>query len=245
MTFETIQFSVSDNVAHVVLNRAEAGNAINLTMATELLQVANACRDNEQIGAVLLSANGPIFCAGGDLKFLESLGKDLKKGVRAMTRTFHQVIAVLSNMDAPVVAAVNGAAAGGGLAIALMSSIVVASVNARFVASYSRVGITPDCGFSYFLPRHVGLRVAEEMLLSNRMVEASEAQTLGMVNEVVAHDLLMDRALEIAKKLAAGPTHAFGATRRLLLQSMDASLQEQLDREAECVLAMMEKVVFD
>ena len=124
-----------------------------------------------------------------------------------------------------------------------MPSIAVASEKARFVAAYSRVGLSADGGLTYFLPRHVGLRVAEELILSNRIVDAKEAQALGMVNEVVTHDVLMARALEIAKMLASGPTRAYGATRRLLLQSMDASLQEQLDREAEMVASMMETAV--
>jgi len=243
MTFETIQFSVTDNVAHLVLNRPDVGNAVNKTMATELLHAAQTCRDDRQIKAVLLSARGPIFCAGGDLEYLNSFGDDAVAGVRALAHIFHEAMFVFSTMDAPVVAAVHGMTAGGGVSLAMMPSIAVASVKARFVAAYSQVGLSADGGLTYFLPRHVGLRVAEELILSNRTVDAKEAQALGMVNEVVAHDALMDRAIEITKKLASGSTRAFGATRRLLLQSMDASLQEQLDREAEMVAAMMETAV--
>lgn len=244
MIFETIEFSVSNHVAHLVLNRPDVGNAVNMTMATELLQVARMCRDNSQIKAVLLSSKGVIFCAGGDVAYLNSLGDDGPEIVKAMAHIFHEAVVVFSTMDAPVVAAVQGMAAGGGVSITMMSSIAVASEKARFIAAYSQVGLSPDGSLTYFLPRHVGLRVAEEFILSNRIVDAREAKVLGMVNEVVAHDALMDRALEIAQKLASGPTPAYGEARRLLLQSMNAGLQEQLDREAESVAVLMDTSVF-
>ena len=244
MDFETIEFSVSGNVAHLILSRPDIGNAVNMTMAEELRSAAQICRDDEHVRAVLLSSRGRMFCAGGDVGFLDSLGDDGPDTVKAMAHTFHEAMIIFSTMDAPVVAAIQGMAAGGGVSIAMMSSIAVASEQARFVAAYSQVGLSPDGSLTYFLPRHVGLRVAEEFILSNRIVEADEAQKLGMVNEVVAHDALMDRALEITRKLASGPTRAYGAARRLLLQSMNSSLQEQLDREAETVSAFMDTAVF-
>lgn len=244
MNFETIGFSVTDNVAHLVLSRPDIGNAVNMTMAEELLGAARICRDDEKIGAVLLSSGGRMFCAGGDVAYLDSLGDDGPDTVKAMAHIFHEAVVEFSNMDAPVVAAIQGMAAGGGVSLAMMSSIAVASEQARFIAAYSQVGLSPDGSLTYFLPRHVGLRVAEEFIISNRIVDAHEAKALGMVNEVVAHDALMDRALEIARKLASGPTRAYGAARRLLLQSMNSSLQEQLDREAETVATMMETSVF-
>jgi len=240
MSFETIRFSVVDNVARIVLDRPEVGNAVNMTMSTELLTAARACRDDNRIRAVLLSSGGPIFCAGGDLAYIESLGDEVAAGVKAMADIFHQAVMIFSSMDAPVVTAVHGMAAGGGVALALMSSIAVASEKARFVAAYSSVGLSPDGSLTFFLPRHVGLRVAEELILSNRTIEATEAQSLGMINEVVDHDTLFNHTLGIASRLASGPTRAYGAARRLLLQSMHSSIQEQLGHETDSVITMLE-----
>lgn len=167
-------------VARVTLNRPAQGNAIDLVMARELLQAAIACADDASIRCVLLTGRGRLFCAGGDVGAFHAAGADLPALVTDITAALHAAISRLVRMDKPVVVALNGPAAGAGLGLALMGDVVLAARSSHLTAAYTALGVSPDAGTSWWLPRLAGLRLAQEMLFSNRRIAAEEAQPLGL-----------------------------------------------------------------
>lgn len=228
---------VRDGVAHVVLNRPEAGNAIDLAMAQGLLTAARTCRDGE-VRAVLLTGAGRNFCVGGDLRnFGEAPPDELSGRVAAVAGTLHDALRVFAALDAPVVAAVRGAVAGAGVGLVAAADLALASEDASFTLAYTGIGYTPDAGTSWSLPRLIGTRRAMELLLTNRRLSAAEAAEMGLVNEVVPADDLDDRAHELAERLARGATRAFGVTKRLVAAGMTAGMDVQLDRETRAIAA--------
>ena len=239
MTYESIRFSVEDGVAHIVLARAKQANTVNLAFAKELRDAVEKCKADDNVRAVLLSAEeGPIFSAGGDLGGFAAYGEKLPEKMQDMMDEFHVPIQTLSEIDAPLVVAVNGVAAGAGFSMVLSASIVIASENARFSMAYTGAGLTPDGSSTYFLPKIVGLRRAEELMVTNRQLSAQEALEWGIVNQLVDETELMEKALKTAKRLAKGPSKAYGNVRRLLLSSYDTDLFVQLQREGESIVEM-------
>lgn len=238
MTYNTIKFQHTDNIAHITLARQDAGNALNFAMGEELHEVAKICRDEEDIRAVVIDAEGKIFCAGGDVMTFAAAGDDLPATLRRLLDTFHPAVSILSTMDAPVIASVQGMAAGAGLSLLSSCSFVIASEAAAFMMAYTGIGMTPDGSATYFLPRQIGLRRAEEMMVTNRRLNAQEALDWGLINRVVPAENLETVTGQLAAQLAAGPTVAYGTTRRLLLQSLDHSFPRQLEVEEEGIIAM-------
>jgi 2-(1,2-epoxy-1,2-dihydrophenyl)acetyl-CoA isomerase len=238
VTYKCINFDRQDGVAHIELNRPEKANAIDSTLVAEFHDAAKLCSNDAEIRAVLLSGAGPIFCGGGDLEGFGDLGVALPSAMGAMMQDLHSATEILSTMSAPVVAAVNGMAVGGGLSLVLSSSFVVATSDARFSMGYTGAGLTPDGGATYYLPRIVGLRRAEEMMVTNRQLSAAEALDWGIVNQVVEPSELIEKAQAMAAKLAKGPTAAVGNVRRMLLQSFDNDLISQLELEGKSIVEM-------
>ena len=238
MGYEFITFEVKDGVGLICLNRPEDGNAITLEMAGELLAVAKRCEEDPEIRAVVLTGRGRMFCAGGDLKTFAVQGKQVSFYMEQVIQAFHEAILRFTWMDAPLVGAINGTAAGGGLSLALIPDIAVAGESAKFTVAYTKVGLTLDGGSSYFLARLVGLRRAKEMALLNPVLAAREALEWGLVNRVVADEQVLGTALEIAAELAKGPTKAYGETKRLILAGATATLEAQLEREARAIAAL-------
>lgn len=238
MSFKTINFAIEDGVAHIELNRPKSANTVDPALAAELLNVARQCESDESVRAVLLSGAGPIFCAGGDLAAFSSFGDELPSAMESMLKDFHPAVELLSTMSAPVITAVQGSAAGAGLSLVAASSFAVASSSARFVMAYTGAGLTPDGSSTYYLPRLIGLRRTEELMLTNRRLSAAEALDWGIVNQVVEESELMEKAQQLAARLAQGPTRAFGNVRRMLLDSFDSPLSEQLQREGESIVDM-------
>ena len=238
MTFKCIKFDRQDGVAHIELIRPEKANAIDPTLSAELHEVAKQCSNDVETRAVLLSGAGPIFCAGGDLEAFAAFGAALPSAMEDMLQDFHPAIELLSAMNAPVITAVTGVAFGGRLSLVLASSFVVAASDARFSVAYTGAGLTPDGGATYYLPRIVGLRRAEEMMVTNRQLSAEEAMDWGIVNQVVETSDLMEKAQAMAARLAKGPTAAFGGVRRMLLQSFDNDLHSQLGLEGKSIVEL-------
>src|SRR5512139_4298925 len=214
--YKTLLFDVRDHMAHITLNRPDAANSINEDMGKDLMHAALRCDEDPEIRAVLISGAGKIFCGGGDLKTFSAKGDQLPFHVKEITTYFHAAMSRLTRMDAPVVAAVHGAVAGAGMSIAIACDIVVAAETTRFMVAYTRAGLVPDGSSTYFLPRIVGLKRALELTLTNRMFSAQEALQWGLVTHVVPDHELLTQARAIAAQLAAGPTRAYGISKRLL-----------------------------
>jgi 2-(1,2-epoxy-1,2-dihydrophenyl)acetyl-CoA isomerase len=236
-TYETLLLDISDGVADLVLNRPEAANTLDLTMARELADAAVALHNDHGVRAVVLRGAGATFCAGGDLKHFQAQGAGLPAHLKRVTVALHVAVTHLAQLDAPVVAAVHGSAAGAGFSLVLGADFVVAAESAKFVLAYTRAGLAPDGGSTWFLVRALGLRRATELALRNRALTATEAEQLALVTKVVADDAVVDEARALAAELASGPTRTFGATKRLLRDSVTNTLETQLELESRAIVA--------
>ncbi len=237
MAYDWLTFEVQEGVGLICLNRPDDGNAITLEVARELLDAAGRCDADPAVRAVVLTGTGPMFCAGGDLKAFVAQGDKISLYMREVTQAFHAAIARFNRMDPPVVAAVNGTAAGGGLSLALAADIVIAAESARFTMAYTKIGLVPDGASTYFLARLVGLRRAKEMVLLNPVLSAAQALEWGLINQVMADDEVLPAALALAQNLAAGPTRSFGEAKRLILAAATESLEAQMERESQAITA--------
>lgn len=234
----TVLLDVADSVATLRLNRPDQGNAINPDMADDLAEAATLIAENADVRAVLILANGPNFTVGGDLGvFVGTAREQLPNQLRRMIDSYHLAIERLTSIDAPVVAAVRGGAGGGGLGLLYSADIVIAADDARFALGYGALGLTADGGNTWFLPRMVGMRQAQQLFLLNRRLSATEALDLGLVSRLVSSDAVDAEASSIAATLAAGPTRAYGAVRRMLRQSLETGLSDQLEAEKESIVA--------
>ncbi|MFJ1969503.1 enoyl-CoA hydratase/isomerase family protein [Streptomyces sp. NPDC087903] len=226
-----------DGLARVTLRRGEAGNAIGLETARGLLDAARAC-ERARVRAVLLNGEGKSFCVGGDLReFSRLAGADLEKHLVAVTEALHDALRTFAALDAPMVAAVQGAVAGAGVGLATAADVTLAADTASFTAAYTGIGYSPDAGVSWQLPRLVGPKRALDLLLTNRRIPAAEAAAIGLVSRVVPAGELVAEAERTAEELRRGPTAAYGATRRLVASGLTADLAPHLDREARALAA--------
>jgi 2-(1,2-epoxy-1,2-dihydrophenyl)acetyl-CoA isomerase len=230
----SVQVDTHGAVALVTLNRPEHSNTLNLQMAMDLLAAAMACARNAAVRAVVLTGAGRNFSFGGDLRAMRTREHAIDDHVRELTTYLHAAISHFVRMDAPVVAAVNGTAAGAGVGLVAMADLALCARSSRFNLAYTSVGLTPDAGTSFLLPRTVGHKRAMELLLLNRALDADEALAWGLVNEVVADERLHARALEVAERLAHGPGSAYGATKRLIAHSLGA-FESQMVLESETI----------
>jgi 2-(1,2-epoxy-1,2-dihydrophenyl)acetyl-CoA isomerase len=234
----TVLLDFTDGVATLRLNRPHEGNAINPELAADLAEASTQIAERPDVRAVLIAANGPNFTVGGDLSvFAETAREQLPNQLRRMIDSFHLAIERLTSIDAPVVAAVRGGAGGGGLGLLYAADIVVAADDARFAIGYGALGLTADGGNTWFLPRMVGIRKAQELFLLNRRLTAQEAFEFGLVSRLAPSDAVDTEAAALAATLAAGPTRAYGAVRRMLRQSFETGLSDQLDAEKESLVA--------
>jgi len=236
MSTPSVQVETRGAVALVTLNRPESANTLNLQMGMDLLAAALACARNAEVRAVVLTGAGRNFCFGGDLRAMASRDTAGDDYIRELTTYLHAAIAHFTRMDAPVIAAVNGTAAGAGVGLVAMADLAVCARSAKFNLAYTNAGLTPDAGTSFLLPRIVGAKRTMELLLLNRTLTAADALSWGLVNEVVADEEVHPRALAIAAQLAAGATRAYGATKRLLAASLGA-FESQMILESETIAA--------
>ena len=234
---ETVLCEISEGVAHVILNRPQAANTMDLALATSLAQVALRCERDSAVRAVWISGAGSSFSAGGDLKTFSAQGDGLPDYLREVTTHLHLAVSRFAGLNAPVIAAVHGAAAGGGFSLACGCDIVLAAESSTFLMAYTKIGLVPDGGSTYYLPRLVGLKRAMELALLNRKLSAQEACQMGIVTEVVPDADLMARAEAMAAAFAAGPTGAFGVTKRMLHGAWSESLASQLEIESRAMAA--------
>ena len=233
--FETIEFETKNRVGIITLNRPDAANGLNAKMASELAHIATQCKANPDIRAVILTANVRFFCAGGDIKEKASHGDNIGVEIKSLADDLHVAISTFSRMNAPLIVAVNGMAAGAGFSLAVSGDLVIASRGSGFMMAYTNAGLSPDGSSSYFLPRIIGLRRTQELMLTNRKLSAEEAVDWGLINRVVEADKLMDEAIKIASKLALGALKSHAAIKKLLLQTYDNSLEDQMELEGKTI----------
>jgi 2-(1,2-epoxy-1,2-dihydrophenyl)acetyl-CoA isomerase len=228
--YETLLVESRDGVRVITLNRAEVLNAISAQLGTELLDALREAERGADVRCVLLTGAGRGFCAGADLR--EQAPGQTSVGDLLRTR-YNGIVLRMRTMEKPVVAAVNGVAAGAGCNLALAADVRLASDRASFIEAFSRVGLIPDSGGTWLLPRLVGTGRALEMMFFAEPLDGAAAERLGLVNRVVPHDDLMPRALEWAARLAAGPTRAYGLTKRGVNQAISSTLADSLEYEAQ------------
>jgi 2-(1,2-epoxy-1,2-dihydrophenyl)acetyl-CoA isomerase len=234
----TVLLDFSGGVATLRLNRPDKGNAIDTGMAADLAEAATQIAEKADVRAVLITGNGQNFTVGGDLSLFARTARDqLPNRLRRMIDSYHLAIERLTSIDAPVVAAVRGGAGGGGLGLLYAADIVIAADDARFALGYGALGLTADGGNTWFLPRMVGMRRAQEIFLLNRRLTAQEALTFGLVSRLAPSDAVDAEGAALAATLAAGPTRAYGAIRRMLRQSFETGLSDQLETEKESIVA--------
>ena len=235
MGYQTIRVDTVDGVTTITLHRPDAFNALNLALAKELLQAVIEASEDRAVRAVVLTGAGKAFCGGGDVKdFLEDLPR-IGALLKELTTYIHGAVSRLVRAPKPVVSAVNGVAAGGGLALALAGDLVVAAESARLTMAYSRIGATPDGSSSYWLPRLVGVRRAVELFYTNRVLTAPEALEWGLVSRVVPDAELSQTVGRLARELADGPTLALGRGKLLFHGSTTESLETQMERESQAI----------
>lgn len=215
-------------IARLVLNRPEVANAIDRDLAQELRDAVRGLGPDVRV--VVLAARGSVFCAGGDLRDVTA-GPDPAERIHALATDLHEALLALDALDAVIIAAVGGAAAGAGLGLVLHADLVVASDRARFLTAYEAISVTPDAGVTELLPRTIGLHRALRMSVLGERIDASTAHAWGLVAEVVAPDALDARVSELAATLAAGETAHLARTRRLY-RAPAGSHEQRLDREA-------------
>lgn len=233
VSFETIILEIDAGLATVTLNRPDKGNAIDATCAAELRQVALQLSHDPSVRAVLLRANGKLFSGGGDLAGFAAAGSDeLPRLVDSMTIDLHAGIARLAKMDAPLVAAVTGAAGGAGMSLVAACDLVIAARSAKFTMGYTKAGLAPDGTSSFFLSRVVGLRRAMDLVLTNRVLTAEQAEDWGLVSRVVDDDKVVEEATALARQLAAGTTKAFGVAKRVLYEGAASTVEAAMERES-------------
>src|SRR3990172_2799976 len=188
MNYQTLLFKLTDGVATVTLNRPDAANAINLEMGRDLMHVAIRCDEDPRIRAVILKANGKMFCAGGDVKSFAAVEEDLPVVIKELTVYLHAAVSRFARMRAPVVAAVHATAAGAGFSLAMAADFVVAARAAKFTMAYTGIGLAPDGSSTWVLPRLIGARRTAELMITNRVLTAEEALAWGVVDRLGGDD---------------------------------------------------------
>ena len=237
MKFESILISREGPLAVLQFNRPEQYNALDLQMSVELLEGLLEIKNDPGVRALLITGSGKSFHSGGDIKFFNSELDNAPKAIDRLVIGFHNFISQLVRLPIPVVAAVNGPAAGAGFSIAMACDLVLAHQDAVFTMAYTRIGASPDGGSTFFLPRLLGLKRAMELTLTNRVLSAQEAYDWGIVNRVIGDEKFMDQAREFTMELANGPTAAFGRAKSLLNHSLNHDLEIQLEHEAREIVA--------
>lgn len=233
---DPVRVTVDHGVARIVLSRPDQGNAIDLAMAEGLRSAAVECERDSAIRCVVLTGAGRLFCGGGDLRALAA-ADDRVRLVGSITFQLHSAIAILARMAKPLVTVINGPAAGAGVSLAALGDVALAARAAHFTLAYGNVGLTPDAGTTWLLPRLVGLRRTQEWLLTNRRLTADEAAASGLVTRAVEADRLWAEADPLIAALAAGSTDALGRARALLVSSFHSTLETSLADEARAMSA--------
>jgi 2-(1,2-epoxy-1,2-dihydrophenyl)acetyl-CoA isomerase len=235
MTYQALLYEVRDAVATITLNRPAAYNALDLALGRELHRAVIEADEDRAVRCVVVTGAGNAFCAGGDVKaFHENIDR-VGVFIKQLTTYLHGAVSRLARSPKPVIMAVNGVAAGGGMSLALAGDLVVAAESAKFTMAYSKIAASPDGSSTYFLPRLVGMRRSLELHFTNRTLSAREAADWGLVNRVYPDAEFRSATAALARSLAEGPTAAFGRAKLLFHQSTHESLETQMELEAQAI----------
>ncbi|HEX77972.1 MAG TPA: enoyl-CoA hydratase [Dehalococcoidia bacterium] len=243
MNFKDIIYTVEDGIAVITLNRPDYRNALTPNLVEEWYQAIEAAKRDDEVKVLIVTGAGEGFCAGADFRhggdlLVHQPDQPLAGQRDLMRRGIHRVPRALVDLDKPYIAAINGAAAGAGMDMASMCDIRIASERARFTMAYLNMGIPPGDGGCYFLPRIVGIAKALELIWTSQIIDAQEALRIGYVSRVVSHDELMPVTLELARRLAQGPTVAIQLAKRLVYRCLDLELNQALElHESAMMLA--------
>ena len=235
MTYEFIRFEIDEGVAALTLNRPDKLNSFNRAMALETQEALKIATSDQSIRALLLTGEGRGFCAGQDLaEVLPKEGEPKPVLGDTVRDTYNPIIIALRTLEKPVVCAVNGVAAGAGANIAFACDLVLASEKASFVQSFSAIGLIPDSGGTFMLPRLIGLPRATALMMLGEKIKGEQAMDMGLIYKACAHEELMGEAVKLARHLAGMPTVGLGLTKRLLNAAWTNELEQQLDLERQC-----------
>jgi 2-(1,2-epoxy-1,2-dihydrophenyl)acetyl-CoA isomerase len=232
--YESIALEQSGPIARITLNRADAANAMNDTMTRELADAARRC-DHGATKVVVLTGAGRFFSAGGDLRAIASSSSTAGHYVKTIADDLHRAISTFARMDAVLITAVNGVAAGAGFSLAVTGDLVLAAESATFTMAYTAAGLSPDGSSSYYLPRLIGVRRTQELMLTNRRLSAGEALQWGLLTEVVDDAELAARVDAVAQQIASGARRSASAVKKLVLMSFTSGLEEQMEIEARLI----------
>ncbi|MEO6867208.1 MAG: enoyl-CoA hydratase-related protein [Gaiellales bacterium] len=231
---ETLTFDVTNGVATITFDRPDKRNAINQQMHADLATVLKLVTRDRSVRAVLLTGNGAAFSAGQDLsEFVAARNDESFRVDEHVRRTFNRIVMTLRGLELPVIAAVNGVAAGAGWSLALAADIRFASEDARFTQAFSKIGLVPDTGSTWFLPELIGTARTLELAFAGDIIDAQTAHSWGLVNFVTSSDELLTSARAYAERLAAMPTRALGLTKRAVYRATTSTLEDALDYEAQ------------
>ncbi len=228
----TILLKIENNIARITLNRPEVFNSFNREMALQLQQTLDACENNSQVRTILITGNGKAFCAGQDLK--EVITPEINPGFKKILEEhYNPIITRIRNIKKPIVAAVNGVAAGAGANIALACDIVVANETVNFIQAFSLIGLVPDSAGTYFLPRLVGFQKATALAMLGEKISAEEAEKIGMIYKAFPASDFEKEVTALAAKLANMPTVALGKIKEAFNKSVTNTLEQQLALESK------------
>lgn len=230
MDYKNILVDVNTGVVEITLNNPDKFNALNTATAKEIISVVKMVKRDPEMRAILLTGAGKGFCAGQDLTEIENRGDDFSFR-KHLNESYNPMAQAIRILEKPVIGAINGACAGAGLGLALACDIRYASERAKFLTAFIGIGLAPDTGVSYWLPRLIGPAKAAEMLFTNDRLDGTQAAEAGLVNKVYPHEIFLDEARALAQRLAAAPTLGIGMTKRALNKSLGVSFDEQIDYE--------------
>jgi 2-(1,2-epoxy-1,2-dihydrophenyl)acetyl-CoA isomerase len=236
MTFETVKYELDETVAIVTMNRPEALNALSLQLSVDLRSAFEKAIE-DKARCVVLTGEGRAFCSGGDLREMQAMWRKegrIEAFLENPLEALHKVILLMRETPIPFVAAVQGVCAGAGTNFALACDLIFAAENASFNEAFVRIGLSPDCGGSFFLPRAIGEKLAAELFMTGETLSAERAFQIGMINRVATAENLMSEAMLMAKKLALAPTASIGRIKEMLNASFSNDLPQQLALEHEC-----------
>jgi 2-(1,2-epoxy-1,2-dihydrophenyl)acetyl-CoA isomerase len=236
--YETITFEQAGAITRITLNRPDAANGMNDTMTRELADAASRC-DTDATKVVVLTGSGRFFCAGGDLKSF-AVAPSRGRFIKGVADDLHRAISTFARMDAVLITSINGVAAGAGFSIAVTGDLVLAAESASFTMAYTKAGLSPDGSSSYYLPRLIGIRKTQELMLTNRTLSAADASLWGLVTEVVPDAELAARTDELASQMVRTSRQSNGAVKTLLLSTFKNSVEEQMELEGRLIAAAAE-----
>jgi 2-(1,2-epoxy-1,2-dihydrophenyl)acetyl-CoA isomerase len=228
--YENLLFTQDRGVATITLNRPSALNALNMALKADLANIIRIVKDDTNVRCVILTGSGKSFSAGGDIVEMD-LNVNPVRSRNRLQILLRDIFIPLAELEKPTIAAVNGHAFGAGLSLALACDLILASDQANFSCAFTKLGLLPDCGALYFLPRRVPMTLAKDLIFTGRRFSAEEALAMNLINQVVSDDKLTETVNDMALELAAGPTVAFGISKRLLDRSLESSLHQMATLE--------------